>query len=166
MLVGPMKCLSRTTVVMTCILWLTTVLHASKYGRLGEPVPEAAQILFKEALGMQAQGDLKEALRRFEAALKVTDTIAPEVMYNVGNVLREMGKKKEASESYIEALRHRPLYPKAIFNLAAMAQAGKNNAAAAQFFKLFLSVEKEVSADPKSIGYSLQMGPRAVASAH
>ena len=80
--------------------------------------------------------------------------------------MREMGKKKEASESHIEALRHRLLYPKAIFNLAAMAQAGKNNAAAAQFFKLFLSVEEEVSADPKSIGYSVQMRPRAVATAH
>lgn len=77
--------------------------------------------MFEMAEEREQDGDLLGAERWYRLATKV-DRTDPVLPFNLGNVLDEQGRPKEAALAYHEALARDPSFPEAWFNLAVMAE--------------------------------------------
>lgn len=82
------------------------------------PLPvDKMEELFFQALGLEEEGRLVEARRRYEAILKLKpDHI--DAIVNMGNLMYHSGSKKEAELCYRKALRLNPDHIEANYNLA------------------------------------------------
>jgi len=78
--------------------------YAEAYGNLG---------VILKALGKSNLGEIAEIFRKSLAIQKDN----PDILYNLGTVLTEMGSINEAIETFQEAIKLRPEYPQAYYNL-------------------------------------------------
>jgi tetratricopeptide (TPR) repeat protein len=108
------------------------------------PLDEAhasVEDLFEAAAVAEAEGDLDEAARLYDACARAdrSDPIAP---YNHGNIRLAQEAYGEAALAYQQALARDPKFAEARYNLAqALEQAGKLDAAAAE-------LERVLAAEP------------------
>ncbi len=64
------------------------------------------------------KGNLEEAIRLYDLAINTADGYYPEALLNKGYILKQLDRNEEAADVYREALRLRPEYSEAHYNLA------------------------------------------------
>jgi tetratricopeptide (TPR) repeat protein len=76
-----------------------------------------ADAIFQDAQSAEASGDAATAEQLYRRAMN-TDPADPVAPYNLGNVLRAMGRSLEAEAAYRTAVKADPCFPQAWYNLA------------------------------------------------
>ena len=102
------------------------------------PDPDA---LFEAAENAESSGDLLLAERLYYACLSASPR-DPVIRFNIGNVLRDLGRTPEAKAHYLAAVDAEPDFAEAHFNLGHLAMSGGNNKEA------IAHLERAVLAEP------------------
>jgi tetratricopeptide (TPR) repeat protein len=74
---------------------------------------------FAGAEAYEQAGDLEQAVRLYDLAARL-DKVDPVIPFNLGNVLDELGRGREAEIAYMQAIARDPKFPDAWFNLGVL----------------------------------------------
>jgi tetratricopeptide (TPR) repeat protein len=104
-----------------------------------QPDPDA---LFEAAEQAAASGDLPTAERLYYACLSAIPR-DPVVRFNLGNVVRDLGRAAEAKAHYLSAIDAEPSFAEAHFNLGHLAMSAGHNTEAVAHFERAVLVEPD-----------------------
>jgi Tfp pilus assembly protein PilF len=108
---------------------------------LADPVSPTADELFEAAEDAEQAGDLEAAATFYQRCVDV-DRTDPIALFNLANVLRELGTRGEARLVLQQALELDPAFADAWYNLAGLLHAGGQKHAAGR------CLERAIAADP------------------
>lgn len=96
--------------------------RTDKRGQFVLPVagtPESPDELFEQAQAAEQANDVETAQRLYRKVMRI-DSADPAAAFNLGNLLRSVGKKVEAEAAYRAATKADPRFAEAWYNLADM----------------------------------------------
>ena len=120
-----------------------------------ETFEQDALRLIDEGNAIEDQGRIDEALRRYDAAIRLAPNLA-RAHLNRGNILSLMGDTERALEAYATALAHSPSYAAAHYNTGnACARQGRHEAALAAYQRA-IALKPDFAAAELGLGSVLQ----------
>jgi tetratricopeptide (TPR) repeat protein len=109
---------------------------------LAAPPGIGTDLLFEAAERAEAAQDWSEAERLYERCI-LREPEDPTLHFNLGNVLRELGRQAEAAAAFARAASLDPEMAEAWFNLGCLAEARGHGAEAAHRYRRALAIEPD-----------------------